>query len=281
MIVDAHHHFWRYDPVEYDWIDDSMHVIRRDFLPEELEAELTRSEVDGVVSVQARQCVEETHWLLSLAESHAFMWGVIGWVPLRDPGVGELLDSFASNRALKGMRHVVQGEPAGFLEDPDFQRGIQELTRRNLCYDLLILDHQLEEAIRFVDRHPEQSFVLDHVAKPRIRDGEISGWQQGIRALAERSHVTCKISGMVTEADPSNWTPDQLQPYLEIVLEAFGPERLMLGTDWPVCLVGTGYSDWVSLIRRFASALSTAEQDALLGGTACRTYHLSTPATDS
>jgi len=279
MIIDAHHHFWRYDPVEYDWIDDTMQVIRRDFLPEHLAEELEEAGVDGVVSIQARQTLEETEWLLSLARSHAFIKGVVGWVPLCDPEVGEVLDRLRQGSCFKGARHVVQGEASGFLDQASFNRGIQALTRRGMVYDILIFEHQQEEAVRFVDRHPHQLFVLDHIAKPRIREGAIEAWRQGILLLAARDNVTCKLSGMVTEADPNHWTEAQLLPYLEIVLEAFGPERLMLGTDWPVCLVGTSYSDWVSLIRRFASGLSASEQNALLGGTACRTYHLTSPGT--
>ncbi len=276
-IIDAHHHFWRFDPDEYDWIDDSMSVLRRDFLPEDLAEACSAAKVDGVVSVQARQTLEETDWLLSFAETHPFIKGVVGWVPLCESDVGDVLDHYAPYRALKGVRHVVQGEAPGFMDQTDLNLGIRELTRRKLVYDLLIFEHQLEETIRFVDRHPGQSFVLDHIAKPRIRDGSIKVWSQQIRQLAAREHVTCKLSGMVTEADPGIWTEAQLLPYLEVVLDAFGPERLMLGTDWPVCLLGASYLQWVLLIRGFASALSASEQAAVLGETAWSVYQLTTP----
>ncbi len=274
MTIDAHHHFWNYDPVEYDWIDESMRTIRRSFLPQDLKSAIDTAGIDGVVCVQARQTTEETDWLLELAGANDFIRGVVGWLPLASEDIEALLDRYAKNPKLKALRHVVQGEADGFLDGDSFNRGIQALQPHGLVYDVLIFERQLKEAIRFVDRHPEQAFVLDHIAKPQIKQNLMEPWQSDIRELAKRPNVTCKLSGMVTEADYATWTEAQLRPYLDTVLEAFGPERLMFGSDWPVCLVATGYKQWADLIRDFIAPLSEAEQAAILGETATRTYKL-------
>lgn len=274
MVIDAHHHFWSYDPVEYGWIDDRMNKIRRNFLPEDLRVEINSAGVDGVVSVQARQISEETDWLLEHARENDFIKGVVGWLPIASDGLDAELDRLSGETKLKGLRHVVQGEAAGFLDGADFNRGISRLADRGLTYDILIFERQLEETIRFVDRHPTQSFILDHVAKPLIGTNEREPWRSHIRELARRENVTCKISGMVTEADFHHWSEEQLRPYLESVLDAFGSGRLMFGSDWPVCLVATGYRQWADLVRRFISPLSTGEQAAIMGGTATRVYTL-------
>lgn len=274
MVIDAHHHFWSYDPVEYDWIDESMSRIRRSFLPEDLQGEIASAGVDGVVSVQARQVIAETDWLLEHARANDFIRGVVGWLPIASNELDAEMDRLAGESKLKGLRHVVQGEAPGFLDGDDFNRGISRLKDRGLVYDILIFERQLEEATRFVDRHPDQPFVLDHVAKPRIGDNELEPWAGRIRELAQRDNVSCKLSGMVTEADYAHWTRGQLQPYLDTVLDAFGPQRLMFGSDWPVCLVATGYREWVELVRDFIAPLSEVEQAAILGGTASRVYGL-------
>ncbi|MEN8662174.1 MAG: amidohydrolase family protein [Lentimonas sp.] len=274
MIIDAHHHFWNYDPVEYDWIDEDMLAIRRSFLPEDLRSEIDTVGIDGVVSVQARQTLEETDWLLKLAAENDFIKGVVGWLPLAESNIAELLEKYAAIEKLKAVRHVVQGLPAGFLDAPDFNRGIEKLDSHNLVYDILIFENQLEEAIRFVDRHPKQRFVLDHIAKPKIKDAEINPWQQNIRALARRENVTCKLSGIVTEADLKNWNERQIQPYLDTVLATFGPQRLMFGSDWPVSLLATGYTQWTEVIRNYIAPLSADEQSAIMGETAVQAYKL-------
>lgn len=274
MIIDAHHHLWHYSPQQYPWIGDSMHAIRRDFTPADLEAELDATDVDGVVSVQARQTLEETDWLLGLADRHSFIRGVVGWVPLAEPGVDSTLERLSANAHLKAVRHVLQGEGTGYALDDRFNRGLSRLKKYGLAYDILIVEHQLPEAIEMVDRHPKLHFVLDHVAKPRIRDGVLQPWADNIRELARRDNVTCKLSGMVTEADPSAWTTEQLRPYTEVVLEAFGPPRLMFGSDWPVCLLGTSYPGWRQTVGTLIDALSDHEQSEILGGTAVRAYSL-------
>jgi L-fuconolactonase len=272
--IDAHHHFWRYSTAEYGWISDDMRAIRRDFLPSDLEAELRPTGIGGVVSVQVRQALEETEDLLAFARQSRFVRGVVGWVPLAAPDAEAHLDRFAGQPLLRGVRHVVQREPDGFLAGQAFGRGVSLLESRGLVYDLLVYERQLAEAVHFVDRHPRQVFVLDHIAKPRIRDHALEPWTHEIRRLAERPNVFCKVSGMVTEADFVSWREDHLRPYWDVVLEAFGPRRLMFGSDWPVCLVACGYARWHELVRGWASRLSVDEREALFGGTACRAYGL-------
>lgn len=275
MTIDAHHHFWRYDPAEYGWIDGEMKAIRRDFLPDDLRGEIAAAGIEGVVSVQARQSLAETRWLLDLAGAHDFIKGVVGWVELASPQAGENLERLAANPKFKSVRHVVQGEPDDhFILRGDFNRGIRELKRFSLAYDILILERHLPQTIRFVDAHLDQPFVVDHIAKPEIRDGAFEHWNTHIRELARRPNVFCKVSGMVTEASYTSWTPGQLKPYFETVLEAFGPGRLMFGSDWPVCLVACGYARWHSIVSAWVAELSAPEQDRILGGTASEFYRL-------
>src|SRR5258707_10159946 len=220
-VVDAHHHLWHYSPTEYNWIDDRMSTLRRDFLVPDLVAELANAGVDGAVTVQARQTLEETRWLLELARSCEAIRGVVGWAPIAAPNFEAVMDAFATDPKLVGLRHVVQAEPEGFLDGGDFNRGIRVMQKIGLVYDLLILESQLEEAIRFVDRHPQQTFVLDHIAKPRIAVQEIEPWRTRIRELSKRSNVCCKLSGMVTEDAWSRWSIESLRPYLDTAVEAF------------------------------------------------------------
>lgn len=273
--IDAHHHLWRFTPDEYGWISDDMRVLRRDFLLADLRHELRTASVHGTVAVQARQTVEETEWLLSLASSSdSPILGVVGWLPIASPDFPAQLESALTQPRLRGLRHVVQAEPEGFLDADAFNRGIASLKSTGLVYDILIFARQLAEATRFIDRHPGQSFVLDHIAKPEIRAGEIKQWERGIRELAKRPNVTCKVSGMVTEADPANWSAAQLKPYFDIVLEAFTPNRLMIGTDWPVLTMGCTYAQWWRTVEDWAARLSADQRAAILGGTATRIYKL-------
>ena len=274
MIIDSHHHFWRYTEAEYGWIPPLWNVIRRDFLPDDLAHEIAAAGVDGVISVQARQSLVETEWLLALAAEHDFIRGVVGWMPLVDSAIAEHLDRLGPHCKLRGLRHVLQGEPDDYLQRADFNRGITALTSRALVYDLLILERQLPTAIALVDRHPEQVFILDHVAKPRIADGVLQPWAKNLRELARRPNVACKLSGMVTEADVATWTPAQLQPYFEVALAAFGPDRLLFGSDWPVCVAGTSYARWKQTVETSLSALSAGERAAVMGENAVRLYKL-------
>ena len=275
MKIDAHHHFWKYSAEEYGWIDEEKAVLRRDFLPAHLHEEITAVGIDGVVSVHARQSLEETEELLRYSDQHKFMRGVVGWAPLISPSVKEDLERFSSHPKLKSIRHVLQDEPDDhYISRDDFNRGVAELRRFNLVYDILILERHLPQTINFVDRHPNQMFVLDHMGKPRIKDNLMAPWRENISELARRRNVSSKISGMVTEADFANWTEAQLQPYLETVLEAFGPSRLMFGSDWPACLLACRYGRWFEIVSRFIGRLSSAEQERILGGTAVEVYGL-------
>ncbi|HEY0790171.1 MAG TPA: amidohydrolase family protein [Chthoniobacterales bacterium] len=277
MRIDAHHHFWRYSAAEYGWISDDMRILRRDFLPLNLETEIREAGIDGVVSVQARQTLEETRWLLSLSRHHDFIKGVVGWVPLTDPCVADHLEQLAGEGRLRAVRHLIQDEPDGYLQREDFNTGMGTLRGLGLTYDLLVRARQLPEAIRFVDRHPGQVFVVDHLAKPAIRANRLEPWRQDLKELARRENVYAKVSGLVTEADPGAWTEAQLSPYVAAALEAFGPDRLMFGTDWPVCLAACPYRQWHDIVCRLAESLSPAERASLFGGTAVRAYGLDVP----
>ncbi len=279
-VIDAHHHLWRYSAIEYEWIDDRMAALRRDFLPADFIDELASAGIDGAVTVQARQTLEETHWLLELAGRHKEILGVVGWVPIASPDFAASLEALAANPKLVGLRHVVQAEPQGFLDGTDFNRGIRAMRETDLVYDLLIAEHQLAEAIRFVDRHPQQIFVLDHIAKPKIATGEIEPWRIRMQELSKRSNVCCKISGMVTEDSWSHWSIDSLRPYLDTVVNAFGPDRLMAGSDWPVCLVATGYGRWWQVLRNYFADFSNNERADTFGETAARIYNLETGRTE-
>ena len=274
MRIDAHHHFWRYTPQEYGWIDDAMAAIRRDFLPRDLAAEIASAGIDAVVSVQACHTVDETEFLLEQAAQHSWIAGVVGWVPLIDPTVGDVLARLAAHPCLRGIRHVLQAEPDAYMDRPDFNAGIAQLRALNLTYDILIYHSQLPAAIRLVDRHPGQVFVLDHIAKPAIRAGELQPWARDMAELARRPNVFCKLSGIVTEADYKTWSYEQILPYMQTALDAFTPARLMFGSDWPVCRVATTYSGWVNTVDRFASTLSDTEREALFHDTAARAYRL-------
>lgn len=273
-VIDAHHHLWQYSEEEYGWIDDTMAKIRRDFLPDDLARVMKESGVDGAVAVQARQTLEETQWLLDLADATDKIAGVVGWSPLASPDFAETMQRFAGRGKLRGLRHVLQGEPAGYMLGAVFNDGVSQLREMGLTYDVLVYERQLDETIAFVDRHPEQPFVLDHVAKPLIREGVLEAWATKMRELARRENVWCKVSGMVTEADWNIWTPESLRPYLDVVTEAFGPYRLMAGSDWPVCLVASGYAQWFGVLRDYFGRFSSQEQDAIFGATAIKFYGL-------
>jgi len=274
MIIDAHHHFWKYDPVVYDWITEDMGCIRKDFLPADLFKEINSAGVDGVISVQARQSITETEWLLDLAGKYDFIRGVTGWLPLADERVEVLIEKYASNRYLKALRHVLQAEDDEFMLRGSFNHGISLLAGYGLIYEILVYERQLKTVIRFVDKHPDQVFVLDHIAKPRIRENILSPWKENIFMLAERPNIYCKLSGLVTEASFDSWTEEQLRPYMDTVLEAFGPNRLMFGSDWPVCLVACAYDKWLGLVKGFISNLSDDEQKNILSANAIRVYKL-------
>jgi len=273
--IDAHHHLWRYTAAEYDWIDDSMQVLRRNFFAADLIREMAAAEVDGAVVVQARQTLEETRWLLDVADDCAVIRGVVGWAPIAGEEFPAMMEEFENRPKLKGLRHVIQGEkdPKYILRE-DFNAGIRALAGSGLVYDLLVQAHHLPQTIEFVDRHPGQVFVLDHMAKPLIRNGVLAPWAAQLRDLGRRENVWCKLSGMVTEADWRTWDDHALKPYLDTAVEAFGTDRLMVGSDWPVCLVASKYDQWFEVLRRYFAEFSAAEKAAVFGDNAMSVYGL-------
>jgi L-fuconolactonase len=275
MYIDAHQHFWLYNSAEYDWIDDSMAALRRNFLPDDLRPELESSGFHGSVVVQVRQTLEETRWLLNLAERSPWILGVVGWVELLSPDVRAQLKILAQHSKLVGIRHIVQSElDDRFLLQPEFLRGISALEEFNLAYDILIYTKHLPVAAEFVERFPRQRFVLDHLAKPPIKSGNIDSWAQGISRLAAFPNVFCKLSGLVTEADWHLWQPEHIIPFLDVAFESFGPDRLMIGSDWPVCLVAASYAKAVEVVKRYVLQRKPECRDGVLGGNAQRFWRL-------
>lgn len=270
--IDSHQHFWNYSESAYPWIPQGS-PLHRTWLPADLDELQKQVGLSGSIAVQARQCIEENEWLLTLADKHPSVLGVVGWVDLRSSSVGEQLEKFATHPKFVGVRHVAQDEPDDrFLVGKDFMRGIARLQKFDLCYDLLIFPKQLPAAIELVRNFPEQTFVLDHCAKPLIASGIREPWASQVKELAAAPNVWCKVSGMVTEADPTNWTPAQLRPYFDIIVEAFGPQRLMWGSDWPVCLLASEYSRWLEATQNWTQGWSTSETDAFFGGNAEEFY---------
>lgn len=274
ITIDSHQHFWKYNATDYVWMTEEHDILRRDFLPSNIHPLLDDAGINGTIAVQARQMIEETDFLLSLAANDPRILGVVGWLPLSDPNLPVWLESYAEKKPIVGFRHVVHDEPdPDFILRPDFNRGVRALAAYSLCYDILIFQRHLPQAIRFADMHTGIRLVVDHIAKPVIRrDGFDDFWADGIRRLAERPHVCCKLSGMFTEVRDTAWDLPLLQPYFDTVLEAFGPDRIMFGSDWPVCLLGGSYRQWRDSVAAFLAPLSPSEQAAIMGGTAARTY---------
>lgn len=273
-MIDSHQHFWKYDPIRDAWITDDMRVIQKDFYPQDLFPILKQNGITGCVSVQASQSEEETHFLLSFADQHDFIKGVVGWVDLRSDNLRDRLQYFTTFKKLKGFRHVVQGEPKGFLLNEKFIRGVRMLADVGFTYDLLIYHHQLEEALQFVGRLPEVKIVIDHLAKPSIKTGEKTHWELNMAAMATYKNVYCKVSGMVTEADWYTWKPEHFFPYLDELFESFGPERLLYGSDWPVCLVAASYEKQLSIVQQYLSTFSEHEKQLVMGENARKFYNL-------
>jgi L-fuconolactonase len=274
MRIDSHQHFWRYEAAQYPWIPKGS-PLHRDWLPNDLAPLLAASGLDGCVAVQARQTVEESRWLLELAERAPIIKGVIGWVDLRSERIGQQLAELAGNPKFRGVRHVVQDEPdVNFLLAADLQRGIGALHQFGLTYDLLVFPKQLPAAIELVRKFPDQPFVLDHIAKPPIKVGTLAPWREQIRELAKATNVLCKVSGLVTEADHTTWQGDDFKPYLEVIFDAFGEDRLMFGSDWPVCLLAGSYDRVFKLVDDYARTLTASVRAKLFGENATRFYGL-------
>ena len=271
--IDAHHHLWEYAPKIHDWIDNSMGLLKRDFLPEHLYGEMQSATYNGCVAIQASQTEEETDFLIREAAKYPFIKGVVGWFDLRDPLFDEKLEHYRKSTILKGLRHVVQDEPdEKFLLDKDFMRGISLLEKYNLTYDILIFPRHLKVASEFVQYFPKQKFVLDHIAKPTIKKSVISPWKEDILQLAKYENVYCKVSGMVTGADWNLWKYEDIIPYLDVVFEAFGIDRLMIGSDWPVCKLAGSYKEIMGIVENYLSDDHAKEK--VLGRNAIEFYSL-------
>lgn len=274
MIVDAHQHFWRFNPLRDTWITDEMAMIRRDFLPEDLAPILVANKIDACVAVQADQSEKETEFLLQCARENQFVKGVVGWTDLRSPQLQARLEYYHQFDELKGFRHIVQSEHEDFLLNSLFQNGISLLAGYGFTYDILIYPQHLPATVSFVRKFPNQPFVIDHIAKPRIKVHETEPWARHIKELAKSENVFCKLSGMITEANWKHWKKEEFKVYLDTILEVFGPKRLMYGSDWPVCLVAGSYEQQLDIINTFVFHLSPDEKRAILGENARRFYHL-------
>ena len=276
-MIDAHHHFWKYKPEEYGWIDDTMSVLKQDYLPEDLELVLQKTNTSGTVVVQARQSMDETRWLLEMASKHSFIKGVVGWLDLRSPVLEQQLKELASHPKLVGLRHVIHDEPDDdFMLGLDFMKGIAQLEAYELSYDLLLFPRHLTRAVKLARTFPNQRFVLDHLGKPDIKAGKMEPWKNDIATLEGYPNVWCKLSGMVTEADHKQWHYKDLLPYMEVVLNAFGPDWIMLGSDWPVCRLAGEYSAVMSVVMKFIEPLNKADKEKLLHQNAVDCYQLKT-----
>ena len=274
MTIDAHQHFWNYQPQRDSWIKEDMSKIRKDFLPNGLSPILKTNKIEACVAVQADQSEKETDFLIRCARNHSFVKGVVGWTDLQSPGVQARLEYYYQFHEVKGFRHIVQSEPDNFLLQENFCSGIGLLEQYNFTYDILIYHHQLPTALEFIKKFSNQSFVIDHLAKPSIRQRQLKPWKQQLQQIAMHENVCCKLSGFVTEADWRNWKVSDFKPYFETALEAFGPKRLMYGSDWPVCLLAGEYEDQLQITRQFIDTLSPSEKKAIMGENAVRFYHL-------
>lgn len=274
-IIDAHQHFWKFDPLIHDWITDDMSVIKKDFLPNDLLSIYQENNIAGCVAVQADQSEAETDFLIKLSATNSFIRGIVGWIDLRATNIDELLTKYTTEPIIKGFRHVLQSEPQrDLMLSLDFKRGINALQARDYSYDILIFTDQLAFASELAETFPEQRFVVDHIAKPDILLKEINEWKAGIETLAANPNVYCKISGMVTEANHKNWTPNDFTPYLDIITTNFGTNRIMYGSDWPVCLLSASYKQVLSIVQDYFSSFSNEDQQKFFAGNAIKFYKL-------
>jgi len=273
MQVDTHVHFWEYNQQRDDWME-SMPVLQQNYFPAKLISTFQENNIDACVAVQASQSEDETTFLIDLANQHPFIKGVVGWIDLQDPNIEARLNHFSQYPIIKGWRHVVQGEPDDFLLRPDFHRGIKALQPLGYTYDILIYPHQLKPAIEFVSRFQDQAFVIDHCAKPNIAQHQIQEWKNLMQEMAQAPNVYCKLSGLLTEAKWNEWSDVDFYPYLDVVVDSFGIDRLLFGSDWPVVLVSGGYSKWKNLLENYFSGYSAADKAKIFGENAIRFYHL-------
>ncbi len=274
LSIDSHQHFWHYEPIKHAWIDDAMAVIRKDFLPGDLAPVLSQNNIDGCVAVQADQTENETDFLIELSDQHSFIKGIVAWVDLRADDIKERLAHYKQFSIVKGFRHVLQGEEPEFMLHPGFTNGIAALQEYNFTYDILIFPKHLKATLELVKQFPYQSFIIDHIAKPFIKTGAIDEWEKNMNLLSQFENVHCKISGMVTEADHKVWKKEDFTPYLDVVVNAFGTNRILYGSDWPVCLVAASYENMLHIVKEYFSSFTKTEQQNFFGNNAVGFYQL-------
>lgn len=275
-MIDTHVHFWNYNKVKDAWITDDMKLLQRDFLPEHFQTELKENKVDGIVAVQADQSEQETSFLFELAKKNPEIKGIVAWVDLQNENIEKRLLYYSQSHIIKGFRHIVQAEPEGFLKHKKFLHGIKLLKNFNFTYDILIYEKQLNEAIDFVNQFPEQKFIIDHCAKPAIKNKSISNWKKGMQEISQNKNVYCKLSGLTTEADWVNWKEKDFNPYFDCVFEYFGTDRLLFGSDWPVVLVSGTYAKWKNLLEKYMHNFSAEEKAKVFRENAIEFYNLNT-----
>ena len=277
--IDTHVHFWKYDAVKDAWITDDMKLLQCDFFPKDIEPQLHENGVEGVIAVQADQSEAETDFLIALAKENPLIKGVVGWVDLQHEQVEARLQHYSESPVVKGFRHILQGAPTGFLKGRAFMNGVRQLKKFDFTYDVLIYENQLEEAIEFVNEFPGQKFIIDHCAKPAIKNKKITdpisaGWKRGMQEIAQNENVFCKLSGLVTEAAWNQWNDIDFYPYLDVVFESFGTERLVFGSDWPVMMLSATYVKWVNLLDQYLSTFSVEERCAVFAENAIKFYNI-------
>lgn len=274
MTIDSHVHFWKYNKKREAWITNDMKILQQDYLPEHLSLSFSRNGIDGCVAIQADQSELETHFLVELAKTHPVIKGVVGWIDLKDEKIEERLNYFSQYSSIKGWRHIVQSEPDGFLLNKDFLRGISTLKSFNYTYDILIYHYQLKDAIEFVSYFPDQKFIIDHCAKPEIKNKKIDEWKSLMNEMAQHSNVCCKLSGLFTEAAWKEWSAADFYPYLDVVFNAFGTDRLIYGSDWPVMLLSGIYVQWKSLLEKYMENFEEEDREKIFGMNAIEFYNL-------
>ncbi|EOZ95430.1 L-fuconolactone hydrolase [Indibacter alkaliphilus LW1] len=274
MRIDAHQHFWKFDPIRDSWIGDSMKAIQKDFLPKDLKPELDKRWLDGCIAVQADESLQETEFLLQMAKENPWIEGVVGWINLEGKDLDVQLEKYSEENKLVGFRKILQSLPPIALENPGFLKGISKLSKFDFTYDILIFPNHLDQAFQLAKKYPDQRFIIDHLAKPEIKNAEFGNWSRKISLFSDLENVYCKVSGMVTEADWQEWKTSHFHPYLEKVTETFGTKRLVFGSDWPVCLVAASYTEVYDIASVFFSSFSKTEQNDIFGENACRFYGL-------
>jgi L-fuconolactonase len=273
-MIDTHIHFWNYDKVKDAWITDDMKLLQNNFLPHDLEPVLQQNKIEGAIAVQADQSENENEFLIRLSEKKSFIKGIVAWVDFQNENIENKLLYYSKLPVVKGFRHIVQAEPEGFLENKNFLNGIQLLQQFNFTYDLLIYENQLPEAIGFVNKFPEQKIIIDHCAKPDIKNKSFDKWKKGMEEISKNKNVYCKLSGLTTEANWTGWTEKDFYPYLDVVFKCFGTGRLLFGSDWPVVLISGGYARWKTLLENYTRNFSAEEKENIFKQNAIRFYNL-------